>query len=1100
MNSTAVYDLRVCLLHEPMGLDIPPVFSWKMKSDIIGQKQSAYMISLKKQGSREGEVWNSGKVMSSASAYIECGAPLEAATTYEWTLTVWDKDGVALPEEKATFTTGLLASGWNGAQWITVFDGKEQYQEITKYTVEIPAIIAGMEGNFLVASGDRNGYYRFSIRINDKGVSLIPYKFENNDYYVCKEGGVDYTDLLNIDLATIRDREFLYRFDITPEKISVYINDVLIQNVEITDDMPKPVIGAPGVHIPGGAGRPTMIVGRMTVKETATGRLLYDYDFNKENHFPCGYVENGKVRSSCSGRLFPKAPSFVVRKEFECKKQPVDAKLFVSGLGVFCAYFNGERTYNIVDGEKKYYELTPGNTETTRRRHYFTYDLADVIVKGKNTLAAAVSSGWWSDMVSTCHGNQNGFMAKLIVRYEDGEEQVVVTDSTWRYDVESCPFGYCSIFSGEIYDATKPMDFAFTGYDDSAWTSVKICREFHGEVTSGIKGAVYNRTDLEHQPVGATIYDGTHGETEDEFGTINVIKTYTFDGKSSGFELYPGETAVVDFGYNCAGRETFTVIAEKGTKITVYHGEALNDCNGLKSRWNSGPEGSVWRKNMEDISPAVTEYTCCEGEQYYHPLFSYYGFRYIQITADRHVTFKKLTYQVLSSVINDSGHISTGVEDVNKLIDNARRGLLSNYLSVPTDCPQRAERVGWTADTQVFTKTAAYYTTDTKTFLEKWLVDLRDCQKDDGQYMNGCPRGRCGGSTGTFGWADAGVFVPYYLYKMYGDKNIISECYESMQKYVDGFLASTNKKGANIRYGDWLSSMGNDEEMRYLLAVAYYAWVAKYMAEMADIIGRQEDAERYREVYRIEKEYFNEMYVNDDGNLKYMIQVTVLTALHLDLIDDKETVKRYVKYLEDSARSGGYKVQTGFLGTAMVLPVLSRFGLTDTAYKMLLCCERPSWLYSITQGATTVWEHWDAYTEQKGYVHSVISLNHYSFGAVVEWIYSYVAGIKPDNAFVKFTVEPEPNRLLGEVSVEYESINGRIASAWKYEGDILSFEIEIPANTTASVKLPCSAESIVSANGGMLTDMKGAADIVNGKDFIRFEAQSGKYVICVKAH
>lgn len=1097
MHNTTVYDLSICYLKEPTGLDTAPVFGWKMRSDVCGQKQSAYEISLAEKGISEKKIWNSGKVVSSRSVGIECNASLKPYTEYKWTLTVYDRDGVALSPVTSGFTTGLLDSGWNGAQWITVYDGTEQYEHITDYTVEFQCRFEGKEANFSFATGSRDNYYRYMVKVNEKGIYLIPYMYVDGECIACKEGEVNFATLLDIDLATVRNRKFVYRFVVTPKLISAYVDGLHVQDVKVTEDMPVPKIGMPGLHIPGSSGH-TMYVEKMVTWENSTGMSIYEWNFEKSgNIFPCGYVENGVFRASRAGRLFPKADSFAVRKEIECRDTPTDAKLFVSGLGVFCSYVNGERTYNTFDGKKRYYELTPGSTEGSRRKHYYTYDVTGQIKKGVNTISALVSSGWWSDMVHICYGKQNAFLAKLVVKYADGSEETFVTDNSWKYSTEDCPIGYCSIFSGEDYDATKSMDFTNSGFDDSHWHNVKINREFSGEITSGVKGAIYNRDDLEHPALNARIFSGVSGVSDEEFGTVNVTGTIYLDSENTEFELNPGETAVVDFGYNLAGREAFEVVAEKGTKITVCHGEALNDCNGLKSRNNSGPEGSVWMKNLEGLSPATTNYICKDGWQSFTPLYSFYGFRYVQITADRHVIFKKLTCQVITSVLHDSGSIRTGVEDVNKLIGNTRRGLLSNYLSVPTDCPQRAERVGWTADTQVFTKTAAYFTTDTKSFLEKWLADMRDCQKSDGQYMNGCPRGRCGGSTGTFGWADAGVFVPYYLYKMYGDKKTLSDCYGSMQKYVDGYLASTGKKGANIRYGDWLSALGNDKEMRYLLAVAYYAWVARYMEEIAETLGYADDAKRYRKVFETEKQYFNEIYVNEDGTLKYMIPVTVLTALHLNLIDDEATVEKYVEFLRKSAIVSDYKVQTGFLGTAMVLPVLSRFGMTDVAYKILLCKEMPSWLYSVTQGATTVWERWDAYTLEKGYATPMISLNHYSFGAVIEWLFAYAGGIKPDDFFSRFTVSPEPDRLLGEIDVKYESLNGTIISSWRYEGEGIIFNIEIPANTTATIRLPYGVEHITSANGVSFTECAGIGGPEYGEDYTKFSVKSGSYIFCV---
>ena len=1099
MYGTEIYDLKVCSLKEPCGLDTTPTFSWKMRSDVVGQKQSAYMISViqKKDGKM---VWNSGKVESSQSNYIPCNAVLQPATTYVWSVTVWDKDEKRIAPQSSCFTTGLLNSGWDNAKWLTIHSDSDMYAGIREYTVESSFVITRKEISYLIGTGSHDQYYRFTFLFRKEGLFLRPYMFDIiYDLKLCDMGEINLTELLHVKEHDRNTREFTVKFDVSPTKIVICVDGVNVCDLDITEEMANPLLGAPGVHVPGPGGN-CIIMGRTVTREKATDRVLYEYDFEKESPFACGTIKNGKWIGNATGTIFPKAPSFILRKEIFCKKYPVDAKLFVSGLGVFSTYINGEKAYNLLSGgEKLYYELTPGNTEGPKRRQYYSYDLTDRIQKGKNALSAIVTSGWWSDMVNTSYGVQNGFLAKLVVEYEDGEREVFVTDETWKTHADSCPVGYCSIFWGEEYDATKSLEFIERDYNDSNWNTVKISREFNGEITSGLKAAVYNRTDMEHQPQSVVVFDGASNADEDSYGTINIVRTYDFKGRDTKFSLVPGETAVVDFGYNCSGREAFTVTAKAGTKITVRHGEALNDCNGLKSRFNSDPEGSVWLGNLLDTAPSATHYICCEGEQTYTPTFTFYGFRYAQIYADGPVTFERLTYQVLTSVKNDSGVIVTANEKVNSLIGNMRRGLLSNYLSVPTDCPQRAERVGWTADTQVFTTSAAYFTTDTKHFLEKWLLDLRDCQKVDGQYVNGCPRGRCGGSSGTFGWADAGVFVPYYLYRMYGDKNVIYDCYESMQKYVDGYLATTDKKGGNIRYGDWLNPSGNDEAMRFQLGVVYYAWVARYMAEMADEIGKYEDAQRYRELYETEKDYFHENYVNSDGTLKFMTQTTVLAALHMDLIDDQEQVKMLINYLAESARSADYKVQTGFLGTAMVLPILSRFGMNDIAYKMLLCTENPSWLYPLSQGATTIWERWDAYTKERGFAKEDVSLNHYSFGAVAEWLYANAAGIRPQKNFEKFIVAPEPNKLLGALSAEYESQNGRIVSAWKYDGSTIVFEIEIPANTTATIQLPCSDKDIVSVNCASLACEKNISNLLCEDSIISFTADSGKYVIVAKA-
>ena len=1095
MNNTNIYDLRVCSQIEPFGVDISPLFSWKMSSTQMAQKQSAYMISIKK-ACDEGntEIWNSGMVMSDESSNIPCGAGLEWATDYEWTLRVWDAKGLPLEARSSRFTTGLPNEEWSDAKWITVYDKTREYATINEYTVETTFKIISKDINFLIGTASYGAYYRFRLWLNKDRICMRAFhSIPQCEYNVCGVE-VNISELLDIKVKEVHAHEFDIKFEVIRDKINVIMDGVTVYELEITEDMPPIGCGAPGFHCSGPAHG--ILLGRMITRDTVTGNILFDYDFEKGNPFSNSTVVDGKLRMVATGRIFPKRPSFVVRKSISIDKKPVDAKLFVSGMGVFCSYVNGNRVANDTSDGRLYYELTPGNTEAEIRRHYFTYDVTNELNEGTNVLSAIVTSGWWSDLVSVCQGERNGFIAKLIVRYENGEEEVFVTDESWKADIDACPVGFCSIFSGEEFDATKTVAFMTDSYDDSEWKNAETL-DYSGEMTSGFKAAVYNRTDLEHEPVSAVIFDSIRDADEEHYGTVIEKRSYTYENGFAPLTLQPGESAVIDFGYNCAGREAFTVSAKAGTKITVWHAEALNEANGAMSRNNSGPEGDVWLFNLGDLSPARTDYVCKDGEQSYFPLFTYYGFRYIRITADQTITINKLTYQVLTSVTHDDGSIITGNKDVNTLIDNGRHGLLANYLSVPTDCPQRAERCGWTADTQVFTKTAMYYSGDTKAFLEKYLVDLKDCQMADGKYMNASPRGRCGGSYGSFGWSDAGVFIPYYLYKVYGDKSVIENSYKSMQLYVDGYLASTDKKGATIRYGDWLNPLLNSEDTRRVLAVAYYAWVAKYMAEMADAIGRAEDAARYRELFETEKQFFNDMYVESDGNIKHMTQTVALTTLYLGLVDDPEYVRKYVDYVVKEAVDHDYTVRTGFLGTPMVLPMLSEFGHTDTAYKMLLCKEYPSWLYPIEQGATTMWESWNAFTVADGYRAGGNSLNHYSFGAVVEWIYAYAAGIRYDKAFKKFIVAPEPDSSIGYLKAEYESNYGRIVSEWVYNEDGIEFNIEIPANTSATVKLPCAIDNIKYVNGNRFEKVDGF-NVVNHVDGITtFVAESGKYRIVV---
>ena len=1085
---TKVYGLKVCSVENPFGIDSAPRFSWKMSSDMVGEKQTAYEVTVFE---NKKAIWTSGKVNGSKHSGIVCDAELKPCTSYEWSVVAYGKNGTATEPAVSGFVTGLMNSGWSGAEWISA-KCDENFENVKNYSVEV---VGGFDRHLkiMLAGNSHRQYYRFDIGCHKEGFYVVPYYFDcdtEREGFRCSTGKADIGAILGITPEDASKHRYNVKLNVTPDKIELYIDGKYISTVEITEDMPKTVLGRPGFHVDGGA---KVWLKKLNITDNDTGKVLFSRDFLKDNVFYCGEIEGDELLIFGSGRLFMDAESFAARKEFFCKSKPVSAKLYVSGLGVFTSYINGKLTENTVDGKSFAYQLMPGSTEPRIRRQYFTYEISDSLNEGVNTLSAIVTSGWWSDLICNCHGSKNGFLAKLVLTYGDGSEDTIITDNSWKADIKNCPNGYTSIFSGEIYDARIGLDFTRNGYDDSEWPNACINNEFVGEITTGIKGAVYERTELEHPATDLVVYREVTGATETEYGTIKVDRHVELSETSSEFTLHAGETAVLDFGVNLTGRECFTVVAKEGTLITFCHGEALNDCNGLKERFCSGPEGSVWRKNLVPLSPAVTYYTCRDGEQTFIPRHTFYGYRYGEITVSDTVVFKKVTSQVITSVLHDSGKIKTSNELINKFCDNVYRGQLSNYLSVPTDCPQRAERVGWTADTQVFAPTASYFSVDTYPFLTKWLGDARDCQAQDGRYMSGSPRGRTGGSLGTFGWADAGVLVPYYLYRMFGDDEIIYENYDAMKKYVDVYLASTNKKGGNCRYGDWLSPHGNDVEMREELAAAFYAWVARCMSELAAAIGKNDDAKRYLELYEDEKKYFVETYVEPNGDLKYMTYTAVLYALHVDLIDDKKIVDKYVKYLKETVENDGYRVQTGFLGTSIVLPVLSRLGLTDLAYRKLVCTKNPSWLYEVLEGATTIWEYWDAYTKEKGFAHGFISLNHYSFGAAAEWIYSFAAGIKPVHAFDEFEISPEPNRAIDSIAVEYESESGKIVSAWKYEGDSLIFNIEIPANTSAKIKLPCGADKIVSVSG-----KEGIISTENGEGYTELFAVCGNYTIVTK--
>ncbi|MBQ7354618.1 MAG: family 78 glycoside hydrolase catalytic domain [Clostridia bacterium] len=625
-----------------------------------------------------------------------------------------------------------------------------------------------------------------------------------------------------------------------------------------------------------------------------------------------------------------------------------------------------------------------------------------------------------------------------------------------------------------------------------------VNKEFSGTICAWMGSPITVRADRNRDPQSVTVYQGATGANGNQYGKINVLKTY---GDES-FTLNPGETALIDFGQNFAGWEAFTVEGNRGTVLTIEHGEILNDNNGLKSRGNDGPEGSIYNANYRSAA-ATTVYTLAGGgKESYHPAFSFYGFRYIEITTTETVTIHSVDGQVVTSVERDDGFIETSDKDVNQLISNIRWGQYSNYLSIPTDCPQRDERMGWTADTQVFAE-AGMYMAFSKSFLEKFLTDLRDSQRADGAYPGTTPTGNYGGADwGGTGWADAGIIVPYNLYVHYGDTAVIEDNWKAMKKYVDSYLGATGGRGPRNVWGDWLAYESNDGEIQDMLAVAFYAWDALMMAEMATAIGKDTDAKKYLELYETEKEYFIDKYVKENGQLKRGEQSVCLYALFLNLVPNEESFEAIEKQLVDNIKRKGNRLQTGFLGTAIILPTLTKIGRSDLAYTLLLQHDNPSWLYSVDQGATTIWERWNSYTIENGFGDvGMNSFNHYAYGAVAAWMFDSMAGINTSTdvngvGFKKIVLAPQPDSRLA-VKASYESAYGTIKAESTYENSVWTYNCSLPANTTGEIRIPAAGADYCIVNGKAPADLTLEADglafkgVENG--VLVFEAVSGSF-------
>lgn len=769
-------------------------------------------------------------------------------------------------------------------------------------------------------------------------------------------------------------------------------------------------------------------------------------------------------------------------------KNVVAARWMTTGLGVYDIYINGEIIGNEI--------LKPGFTHYEKTKLSFTYDVTGAMNTDKgdeNIFSAQVTPGWWADKIITPGGHEGmigekcAFRSVLELTYDDGSKELFGTNTDdWKAGIAG-PVTHASIFDGEEYDARiKP------GYEIPVKLSTpEINTEFRGEILPSNGGEIYFRPDLALSPVKAYVWKGVTGESDDAYGKVIIEREYN---AGEPMTVNPGENLVIDFGQNCAAVPSFVFSAAEGTVLECFPSELLNDGNGLKSRGMDGPEGSVHRLNLRTPDSGMKLKYIFAGsgsDVEYCPRNTFFGYRFVSISASDKVCINSIKSVPVTSISKEMeiGTITTGNELINKLISNILWGQRSNYLSVPTDCPQRNERLGWTADTQVFAETGSFFA-NTSSFFHKWMRDMRDTQSATGGFPGVAPLAQYGGEMMRVGWADAGIIVPWTVWKQYGDTDIINSCWDSMEKYMNhvneirydhNLLKEENR---NYQWADWLSyepleSWGGGafhkdakgkrtplpDAIDYwnYLSASYWVIDAGMMRDMAVATGR--DASRYENMVSEAKAYIRNKFLNANGEFKTSVlntmQTPALFALKNGIVEGKAKDDMIVRLRKNFADHGNC-LQTGFLGTSILMPVLTENGMSDIAWELLFQRKNPSWLYSVDNGATTIWERWNSYMIKKGMgPRGMNSFNHYAYGVVGEWIWESVAGIASDPAnpgFRHIIMKPVPDKRLGFVNAVYNSASGLIKSAWRYEGDKWIWEFTIPEGCTASVTVPGESE------------------------------------------
>jgi alpha-L-rhamnosidase len=748
-------------------------------------------------------------------------------------------------------------------------------------------------------------------------------------------------------------------------------------------------------------------------------------------------------------------PSPYLRNEIRLEKSVRRARLYATARGVYEPYVNGERVGKDV--------LAPGWTDYRERIQYQTYNVAGLLAQGQNTLGAILGDGWYAGFVGfdpkhrgAHYGSRPQLLAQLEIEFEDGTTQTVVSDGSWKSSTG--PILYSDLLVGESYDARLEMSgWSEPGFDDSGWYPVGV-------------------EEVENSSLVAQPDEGVRVTEE--------VAAKVVTGPESGVYVF-------DMGQNMVGWVRLKVQGEAGTEVTLRHAEALN------------PDGTIYTTNLR-FARATDRYVLRGGgEEVYEPRFTFHGFRYVEVTGyPGEPPLEAITGRVVHSDTPPAGSFECSSPMVNQLQSNIVWGQRGNFLSIPTDCPQRDERLGWMGDAQIFVRTASF-NMDVSAFFEKWMVDVEDAQSTEGAFPDVAPlfgdRSEAFLRQGSPAWGDAGVIVPWTIYRTYDDTRIIERHYDAMTRWMEYLnqanpdLLRRNKMGNN--YGDWLSPKG-DYTPKDLLATAYWAYDARLMAEMAEAIGRDEDAKGYEQFFEGIRGAFNETYVASDGRIEGDAQTCYVLALYMDLLPE-ELRPAAAEHLVAAIEREDWHLSTGFVGVGYLCPVLTETGHSDVAYRLLNNETYPSWGYTISSGATTIWERWDGWTEENGFQSpNMNSFNHYSLGSVGEWLYRYVAGIDLDPqtaGYDRIVIRPHPGGGLTHARGEYDSIRGKIVSAWSIEGNQFNLGVTIPPNTTATVHLPVEAGARISEGGKPVEQTEGVKVLRTDDGEVVLAVGSGRY-------
>ena len=1126
----------------PLGIDIEtPAFSWKMISaGTYSARQKAYQLIVaegKENLSKSKYVYDTGKVDSGSSVCIPYnGEKLEPSTRYFWKVRIWDENGdVFESSETAWFETALMGADLDNAQWIgsdKVLFSKYRADGVFEFDFQIEegssqaVFVFGNrdESNFVELEFNMNGNNNspeFIVshtiegeKIEDESVSLssiISDKERNSKHHV----------LLNLTPPNYY-RQYDFDIFINGEKV------IKPKNEENDGNDPFARFRGPSseftvIPIPDGSLAPLARIYAIGFKQplgqnaTFSNLKITERKYNSTIYRSDEvYVVHGdgELQTWLPGEDIS-AP--MLRKSFELEKEIKEARLYVTARGIYEMSINGKNVSTDF--------LNPGWTDYNYRIMYNTYDITDFLSPGENTIGAILGTGWYSDFVGyeanwrDQYGMKQSLLAKLLITYTDGSSETIVTDESWQVN-DNGPITANSLLSGVDYDARKEIiGWDKTDYDASLWENASIY-------------------DAPEEDVIIQAYIGAPVKAEMVLTAQEMTEP-------------KANTYVYDMGQNMVGIPSIKIKGENGQEVTVRYSEMIypetppaDPMAPLTTADYETMAGQLYTDNLRGA--LATDHYIFKGSQngeIFEPRFTLHGFRYIEISGlETPPALEDVKALVLNSLDEtESSKYETSNEKINQLFSNIQWGQRGNFVSIPTDCPQRDERLGWTGDAQIFSRTSTY-NANVAPFFKRWALSLLDGQKEDGNYDNYLPKvdagiletGRGFMTEGAFGWTDAGIIILWQIYQQYGDVSILQQNYESMKRYML-FVEdnATNFIQPSGGYGDWLAIENTSSD---LTNTAYTGYDAQIMAQIAAVLGEEEDQKNYEELFENIKDAFNKRYFDSEGNtvipagspvggngffgpsrgnVELTEEPTILNTqtslalpLYFNMVNDS-IKKDAAAHLARAIINNDYCLSTGFLGTPCLAPVLSDYGYDDIAYELFQQNQYPSWLYPVEQGATTIWERWNSYTLDTGFGDvSMNSFNHYSYGAIQEWMIAYSAGIQRDEnnpGYKHFILQPKVGGNFTYIKGSYESIYGTIKSGWESENKTLTsttnaadygytYKATVPENTSATLVL----RNTDSKKFKIIKGEEGITAIKDSENTITCELTSGEYIIEVK--